>query len=62
MIAVLLVLSLALIALVLWCDQATKTDVREQQERAELAIDREATAAKRAMNEAAGQSWRNLVD
>lgn len=63
MIGVLLILLvLGLAAFALWCNHVDETEVRKQQERAELSIDREAAAARRAMNEAAGQSWRNLVD
>lgn len=58
----LILVVLGAIAFAVWCGQAVEGDGRERQERAELAIDREASAARRAMNEAAGQSWRNLVD
>jgi sensor domain CHASE-containing protein len=62
-IAVLLILVvLGLVVGGLWCDQLDKADVREHQKRAESAIDREANRTKRAMNDAAGQSWRNLVE
>lgn len=58
----LILLVLGLAAFALWCDHVDETEVRKQQARAELSIDREAQRTKRAMNDAAGQSWRNLVD
>lgn len=39
-----------------------KDELRIRQKSAEQAVDREAVRAKRAMNDAAGQPWRNLVD
>jgi type II secretory pathway pseudopilin PulG len=62
-IAILLILlALGLIGFVVWCAESTEAELQEQQRRAELSIDRHAESAKRAMNDAAGQSWRNLVD
>ncbi|MCX6405513.1 MAG: hypothetical protein NTV28_01195 [Propionibacteriales bacterium] len=63
MIAFLLILLvLGVISFVVWCAESTEAELQEQQRRAELTIDRQAESAKRAMNDAAGQSWRNLVD
>lgn len=63
MIAFLLILLvLGLISFGAWCAQWTEAELQEQQRRAELTIDRDAESAKRAMADAAGQSWRNLVD
>ena len=63
MIAFLLILQvLGVISFVVWCAESTEAELQEQQRRAELTIDRQAESAKRAMNDAAGQSWRNLVD
>jgi type II secretory pathway pseudopilin PulG len=39
-----------------------KAELRVRQQAAERAVDREASRAKHAMNDAAGQPWRNLVD
>lgn len=49
---------------VLWFvteNERRKAELRVRQQAAERAVDREASRAKRAMNDAAGQSWRNLA-
>ncbi len=58
----LLLLVLGVVLCAAWCAPPTEEDLRKRQRRAELSIDNEAESAKRAMNDAAGQSWRNLVD
>ena len=63
MIALLVILlGISILAITAWSDRRSEKSVEERRRRAELTIDREAESARRAMNDAAGQSWRNLVD
>ncbi len=60
--AILALLGVALLGLCyLVCDDSQER-VRREQARAEADIDAEHQAARRAMNDAAGQSWRNLAE
>ncbi|MBO0983660.1 hypothetical protein [Rathayibacter sp. SD072] len=52
----------AVFGLSLIADDCPEKQVRRAQVRAEADIDAHHRAALRAMNDAAGQSWRNLVE
>jgi Na+-transporting methylmalonyl-CoA/oxaloacetate decarboxylase gamma subunit len=62
---VVMFLVLGFIVFGIWCTgEQPRHEVAQRvlHERAERAIDEEAARARRAMNDAAGQPWRNLVD
>lgn len=45
-----------------WRHQRRVDEVKSQLHRADRALEAEARRTRRAMNDAAGQSWRNLTD
>jgi hypothetical protein len=59
---ILALLALAVIGLCLLLCEDPEDRARREQARAEADIDADHQAARRAMNDAAGQSWRNLAE
>lgn len=60
--AILALLVVALLGLCFLLGDDPQERVHREQARAEADIDAEHQAARRAMNDAAGQSWRNLAE
>lgn len=62
LLAILALLAVALLGLCFLFGEDPQEQVRREQARAEAHIDAEHQAARRAMNDAAGQSWRDLAE
>ncbi|PPF38745.1 hypothetical protein [Rathayibacter sp. AY1A3] len=62
MLALLALVAVLIFGLLLIADDCSQEQVHRAQVRTEVDIDTDYEAARRAMNDAAGQSWRNLAE